>query len=447
MERAARSGRLRALAWGLAALGLLAPLAAHWAVVGRSRSVSPAAARVELGAPGSASALVDVRSPEEFTAGHIDGAASWSFEALERAKGPQDLPEALRGRRLFLICDAGILSAMAERTLRAAGIGAASVEGGIQAWTAASGAAGGTSFCRLRVASGNLRDLPRIESPPFEQWAAVLTGFVVKPIYTLVSLILVAVLWRSRAPDLSALRWACIAFFIGENFCAANYLLFTEQSPLLEFLHSLGMVTCFSLVIWAILEGLDLRLVRFSEPAGRCAAAGLCRGCVKVTPGVPCGLKRAFLWIIPALAVLALPPLTAQVYPVSYNTEIFGTLYNYSHAVIHQLYEIRFLPAAALALLAASFLVLRLGRKDPVAVSKVLFAAGAGALSFGWFRWILLAAFREDLAWFGIWEELTELVFMASLAGLLWTFRGGLFPTVSGNPGLPVGWTIGKSGP
>jgi hypothetical protein len=80
----------------------------------------------------------------------------------------------------------------------------------------------------------------------FEQLAAVATGFVVKPIYTVAVLIIAIVLWKKTDLELKALKWAMLFFFAGENFCAANYL-FTENhdSNLLEYLHSLGMVLSF----------------------------------------------------------------------------------------------------------------------------------------------------------------------------------------------------------
>jgi hypothetical protein len=37
------------------------------------------------------------------------------------------------------------------------------------------------------------------------------------------------------------------------------------------------MVLCFGLATYAILEGMDLRLIRYSAPEEKCAALGLCR--------------------------------------------------------------------------------------------------------------------------------------------------------------------------
>jgi hypothetical protein len=46
-------------------------------------------------------------------------------------------------------------------------------------------------------------------------------------------------------------------------------------------------------------------------------------------------------------ALIALMPLTAKFYSISYNTEIWGTPYNYNHPIIYQLAEVRYYPALA----------------------------------------------------------------------------------------------------
>jgi hypothetical protein len=96
---------------------------------------------------------------------------------------------------------------------------------------------------------------------------------------------------------------------------------------------------------------------------------------------------------------------------------------------LYQVFEVRYLPAAALLLFAVAWGLLRFKRSEPVAWSKVFFAAGAGALGFSFFRLVLLHAYRDNLAWFGVWEEITELLFVGSAAIVLWIFRQGLFRT------------------
>ena len=61
--------------------------------------------------------LIDVRSPGEFAAGHLDGAANIAVGEIGRRTGelgPNDGP-------IVLYCASGTRSAMAARTLRSAG--------------------------------------------------------------------------------------------------------------------------------------------------------------------------------------------------------------------------------------------------------------------------------------------------------------------------------------
>ncbi len=186
------------------------------------------------------------------------------------------------------------------------------------------------------------------------------------------------------------------------------------------------MVLCFAFTTFATFEAMDHRFFKYSDPKEQCAAIGLCRGCIKHTQ-VPCGLKRCFLLVIPMLMIIALMPFTSETHSVSYNTRILGTYYNYSHPVVHQVYEIRFCPAAAIGLLVIALAVLAAARSEPVLKSKVWFAAGAGMLGFGLFRWFLFVPYRENLVWFGFWEEITELLFIVGVCAVLWIFRHGLF--------------------
>jgi hypothetical protein len=128
--------------------------------------------------------------------------------------------------------------------------------------------------------------------------------------------------------------------------------------------------------------------------------------------------------MIPAIMVMCFLPLSTELLPLSYNTDIFGSSYNYSHPVVHQLFEIRYLPVAALVLLGVSWGVLKLGGTGSVQWSKVFFAAGIGAIGFSCFRLILLHVYRDHLAWFGIWEEVTELLFIVGTGVVLWLFPG-----------------------
>ncbi len=274
--------------------------------------------------------------------------------------------------------------------------------------------------------------MPFRASPMVEQSAAIFTFFGLKFLYTLVAATIIAALWRSIEPDLVALRWAMIAFFIGEMCCFFSVMLFGEHSFLLEHLHSVGMVLTFGYTTYALLEGIDRRLIHFSDET-RCAASGLCHGCIKHVP-MGCGLRRVFLLLVPGTAVLAAIPLFSSFREFGYNTMIFGAAHVYRHPLLHQYYELRYLPWAAIVLLGACFAVLLLIERHPVPFSKMLFAAAAGAIGFSFFRLVLVAVFVDNQVWFAAWEEATELLYVALAGGILLIFRRGLFPVRSTTP-------------
>jgi rhodanese-related sulfurtransferase len=421
------------LAAAIVVAGALPPIL-YWHTVGSAPTVSARVALATLRAPASRAALVDVRAPEDFAMRHIEGALNWpARDIAERLEGAA-IPEAFRDKELFLICDCGVSSAFAARELAATGVErVASVRGGMDAWTGAAQLDAGTGFNRLQAAGGIVTPLPHRASALYEQWAAVATGFGVKPTYMLLALALAVMLRRSRAPDLAALRWAFIFFFAGEAFCAINYGVFGDDSYLSEYLHSFGMVLCFGCTTYALFEGLDRRLIHHGDAEKPCAALALCRGCIKYVEA-PCGLKRCFFVAIPAAAIMAFMPLAAVPRPGAYLTTILGTPYLYSHPIVYQFFELRICPILGLALLAVSFAVLLCGRRDPVARAKFLFAAGTGYLGFGLFRLFLFAPFADNQVWFAFWEEVTELLFIAGAAAVLWFFRHGLFAASTVRP-------------
>ena len=260
----------------------------------------------------------------------------------------------------------------------------------------------------------------------FEQWLAVLTAFVIKPTYMVLSLALIVWLWRSPATDLTALRRGLVGFMAGESACAINYLFLGGQSDLWEFLHSYGMVVAFSFVSYALLEGMDRRLIKYSAPKDRCAALNLCRACIKHAD-VACGLRRLFAVGIPGMIIVAFIPLSASLRSLGQVSPILGSIQNYTPSVASQLFEFRYCGWLAVVLLTASWLVLLFKRDDPVGTSKSLLAAGLGPLGFGTTRLFLVSAYADQLMWSAAWEEITELLFVAFVAIALWLFRHALF--------------------
>jgi surface polysaccharide O-acyltransferase-like enzyme len=124
-------------------------------------------------------------------------------------------------------------------------------------------------------------------------------------------------------------------------------------------------------------------------------------------------------------------PLSADVHAEVYNTRILGILHTYRHPVIHQIYELRYLPVAAIILLAACFVVLWKVEQRPVPISKILFSAAAGAMGFSLFRLIVVAPFADNQVWFEAWEETTELLYVALIGAVLLIFARGLLASDS----------------
>jgi len=262
------------------------------------------------------------------------------------------------------------------------------------------------------------RDIPLLD-----QTAVVLTAFVIKPLYMLLSLTLAWALRKSRDSSLVPLRWGLLAFFIGEAFCAINYLVFRDQSYLAEYLHNFGMVASFGFICYALLDGLDRRVIQYSDPEKRCAFTGVCNSCIK-SQNVQCGIRKLFQLSIPAFGSLAFIPLAAKINGISYDAYVFGTRYNYTWLKADQLFEIRYCPLLAMALFLSAFLVMIFSKAKIIpTMAKILCSAGVGALGFGLFRLFLNSTFIQNLAWADSWEEITEFTLMVFIAYILYLFR------------------------
>ncbi|MGE5608610.1 MAG: rhodanese-like domain-containing protein [Bacillota bacterium] len=399
------------------AISAASPLTLYWLVVGRAPAVSCSEAQRLL--DDNNAVLVDLGLPPHPTIAGLPHAIRWPLPSILQTRTPNDIPLELRSRKLLLLCPGGIRSAQAALHLRQIGVDDVfSVRGGLQEWIAV--APGCPTGIRFRSDPVRPAPIPAFRpSPAHEQWAVVLTFFGVKALYSLLAAAIALVLWRRTEPDLSALRFAMIFFFIGEAFCFINVMVFFEHSFLLEHLHSVGMVLAFAYSTYALLAGLDRHLIHYSDDT-RCAATGLCRVCIKHAP-VPCGLRRLFMVLIPATALIAAIPLFASLRDLAYNTRILGILHSYRHPIIHQLYELRYLPILSMTLLAACLLVL-IRERHPVSLSKILFSAAVGAAGFSLFRLFLVASFIDNQVWFAAWEETTELLYIATAAAILLIF-------------------------
>lgn len=92
--------------------------------------LSPAQAGAAL--DDSSAVAVDVREPEEWAAGHVEGSLWIPLGELQARAG--ELP---RDRPLVIVCRSGSRSAYAADALVAAGWDASNLAGGLHAWAAA----------------------------------------------------------------------------------------------------------------------------------------------------------------------------------------------------------------------------------------------------------------------------------------------------------------------
>lgn len=465
--KAAGRGKTGALGWivGLILVGGLAPVVGYWLLLGRLPTVSSREAVARL-QEGRAAVLVDVRPQGAYAAGHLDGAVSWPLDRVLELGQPADLPPVLRDKTLLVVCDVGVSSGRAVAHLTSLGMERVwNVRGGYQEWVRT--AVAEMAPCGRptpETMAAWLHDPPPPEEKPFDRWQAgtggtgprwfrpspvmeqgvsVLSFFFVKPIYTLLSLVVVIVLWKKTEPDLAALRWGMIFFFLGENACAVSYLFFKEASYLWEYLHSYGMLLCFAFTAFALIEAIDRRVLLLSDPQRPCAAIGLCGQCVKHA-AVPCRLRRLAYVLLPVLAALAWMLLLADWHNTSYITVVFGHYYHYAHLWVYQAFEQIYCGVLAMLFYGVATVLAVLdglpetefqdesrirgavgaeGNRAGVGLgAKISFAVASGAMGFGMLRTALGSLFDQNRVWYLFWEEATEFLLIAAVLFVLWNF-------------------------
>lgn len=265
--------------------------------------------------------------------------------------------------------------------------------------------------------------LPRIDFSTLDQAVVCFASFGLKPLYELISLAIIIKLWRNTDIEAVALRYGLIAFFIGENGCALNYLLFKENSLLLEYIHLYGMLVSFGFISYSALIVLDRRMLQYSSKDKRCGLLFFCRYCYKNNP-VPCTLRRMYQLLAAAVMVLSLMPLTARLGGYFVAGDVFGTEVIFGHSIAQQIIETRICPVVAIFFFFLAWLVLHMKKEDGFDLAKRLFSAGLGALGFSIMRFIAFWGFQENPIWADIWEEVTEFIFISSVFYLLFLSKG-----------------------
>jgi len=422
-------GKVKPVVIGLIILFGSLPLVWYSVTYGSASTISAKQAIELLTDPEGNSILIDVRPSYLFEQQHITGAQSWSPEQIKLISSPDKLPLTWTEKKIFIICSVGLTSSNLVRYLNKTGVvDSYNIRGGMQEYIAALSGFTPTKDVAYLTVTGE----PALKlMSPFEQWSAIIAGFVFKPTYMLLSLLLAIALWKARQPYLLAIKYSMLVFFIGEAWCAVNYLFFNHTSLLSEFFHSYGMVVAFGLALYAISDGIDTHVIKFSAWGQRCSALEICGRCIK-NENVDCGIRKVLLLIIPAISILAFIPSLASLDTVSYNTLILNTIYNYTHLFIFQIFEYRYCPILALLLLLSAFLILMRQPQRPLSIYVRLFIAGGlGALGFSFFRLLFGKVYLDNLIWATFWEELTELLFLIATWGVLLLFRHRLLIEVT----------------
>lgn len=257
--------------------------------------------------------------------------------------------------------------------------------------------------------------------PILDQLALVITAFGAKPLYMLLSLVLTGWLWRSSSRDLVLIRRSLMAFFLGETFCAINFVFFGGLSLALEVTHSAGMVVMNAWLPWGLFILLDTRVLRLTAVEVPCVGVRFCSSCWKKEGG-NCGIHKLFLFAAPAMALLALMPLTAPLAPLDIVMKCFSTDVSQRIDRVQQILEWRVFPITACLLLIATFFILLRGQAG-IHLAQAPFFWGVAFFVFSFMRFVLQQSFRSSPAWINSWEEITEFIVIAGVGLLLFVFR------------------------
>jgi rhodanese-related sulfurtransferase len=383
----------------------------------------PSALGAHLIEPASVAALggvevIDLQDPTEFAAGHLPGSVRVPILGLagHLARAP-----ARSWQTVLLVCTDAKLAVFAAPTARLYRADVRVLAGGRDAWRAAG----------LPVETGPAAavaddGLPFQRLSRVEQLVACASGCVVKPLYLALSFLLLRLLRRAPAPGLRLLRLGLVGFFLGEVMCAVNF--FWHRPGLVfpvDLLHGAGMVAMSALVPWGLWRLLDERVLHLDDPAQGCAVQRLCGRCWKRDP-VRCGLHDLMIPVVIGLAVVALMPLTAPLRPAMFRADVLGTVTDFGEPVVNQLVELRLYPVAAAALSLATLPLVLRARPGALRRVEPLFFAAVGLAAYPVLRHLLANAYRESLPWADLWEELTELLAVATLGFFLVRFRAAL---------------------
>ncbi len=151
--------------------------------------------------------------------------------------------------------------------------------------------------------------LPLTVPSLFYQFISALSGCVIKPAYMLLNIYLLKKLKSQKNPIVKILWVGLLMFFIGEAFCAVNYILYGLKSVSLELVHEFFMVFSFVFIGFAAMEYIDQHVFFASVEGKPCALLRVCKACPKTKTQEECNLKFLYKLLMLLFILLALFPL------------------------------------------------------------------------------------------------------------------------------------------
>jgi rhodanese-related sulfurtransferase len=373
--------------------------------------------------------ILDIRGNRSYRKGHIPGAIRIDMENIE---GYLEKNQILHQRVIVTVCENGWQSQIAAATIMAHGYrNVYYLIGGTTRWKE-------LGFTLQQVAGmepeAKALKPPIIEISLLSQLAMTLAAFIVKPVYIVMTFLVIVMLWRKRSRDLVLIRYAMVFFFIGENACSLNYLVASNTSIWLEFVHGIGMVGMFFLLSWGLVVFFDERVVHYLDPERQCVFQRHCKLCWK-KENVSCGLHRLAIYLLPALAFTAFIPVTMPLRPFRIIMPVFISDVLWFKDFWNLFLEFRVYPILGALCFIASYFWTRKGR-HALPKAQLPFFLALGFTFYSFFRFGLLLTFNENQAWADLWEESTEFIMVALVMILLLVFKNQL--------GLKIPWKFSK---
>jgi rhodanese-related sulfurtransferase len=363
--------------------------------------------------------ILDLREERAYRQGHIPGAIRMDMDNIEGYLKKIRIPIQ---HTIVPVCERGWQSQIAAASIMAHGYrNVYNLVGGNTGWE--------EMGYPLQPAVGNNPGKTRLKPPIIEisllsQLAMTLAAFVVKPAYIVMTFLLIVILWRKKSRDLVLIRHAMVLFFIGENACSLNYLVASNSSVWLEFVHGLGMVGMFFLLIWGLVVFFDERVVHYLDFERVCVFQRHCKSCWKKEK-VTCGLHRLALYLLPALAFTALIPLTMPLRPFRIIMPVFLSEVLWLKDFWNLFLEFRVYPILGALGFIIAYLWMRKGRRA-LTKAQLPFFLALGFTVYSYFRFGLFLTFNENQAWADWWEESTEFILVALVMVLLMVFKNQL---------------------